>query len=200
LLNGFLKAATDNAVVKVLFVRLAAICQAKFLQFASMAAFGKLHCGATTLCERQLWAGSGTLHDGRKVSIRRKCEVERAARRNRALRASTSFFCCANAAKVGRKPIVSNAAQCINNRKLRTAVFGGAGYASNVCFRRREGKTFMFVKTLRHPNTQTTFGLSGGLGVYEFSYLFSHCFSVFRQDYRSCVLTYYARRFVAEPK
>jgi hypothetical protein len=43
---------------------------------------------------------------GRIADFRRKSEIERAARRKLTLRASTSFFCRANAAKVGSEPRV----------------------------------------------------------------------------------------------
>jgi hypothetical protein len=43
-------------------------------------------------------------YEGRIVDLSRKSETERAARRTLTLRASTSFFCRANAAKVGSEP------------------------------------------------------------------------------------------------
>ena len=49
-------------------------------------------------------AGTSILHKWREAALRCKCEIERAARRKRTLRASARFLCCANAATAAVSP------------------------------------------------------------------------------------------------
>ena len=50
------------------------------------------------------------LHEGRRADLRGKCEIERAVRRKRTLRASACFFSCVNAGNGGSEPNLTDAA------------------------------------------------------------------------------------------
>jgi hypothetical protein len=65
------------------------------LQFARMSDLAKLRRSVGHKHQSPQWAGRVARHKG---------EIERADRRKRTHRASTSFFCRANAAKVGSEP------------------------------------------------------------------------------------------------
>lgn len=54
--------------------------------------------------------------NGRKPDFRCKCEIERAARRKRTIGAAPQFLRCANAAKVGSEPNLTNAAPRFKGR------------------------------------------------------------------------------------
>jgi hypothetical protein len=66
------------------------------------------------------------LHEGRRAAVRCKCEIERAARRKRTLRASASFFGCANAANSSKEPSLPNFCNTANgcyHKRARNAHF-----------------------------------------------------------------------------
>ena len=88
---------------------------------------GGLHYGSPDLRlikhEQQLRAVNDVRQEGRLADLRYGCEIKRAARRKRTLRASASFFCFAAAANGSKEPVLAfcgNAANGCNFTRILT--------------------------------------------------------------------------------